>query len=342
PKYQRVPATQFSVVARREGDAPAYAQVLTTNAPADHALAAWKWNYPVGQGEYAALYPKSWFHYKTPEMPVELTLEQYSPVLPNNYKETSFPVAIYNWYAVNPGTTKVTVSIMFSWTNMVGWFRGTGQDFKEANNLQNINVVRSEPISGGAMKGIVFDRLRRTPVQEDWDGQFAIAAIESPGVKISYIQTFRASSDGADVWSAFSSSGVLPNSPARFASGGEPLAGAIAVEFTLAPGEKKKVPMGLAWDFAMVHFGNVRQWLRRYTDFFGSSGTNAWQIARAGLQQEDAWSRVIDAWQAPYVNAKTKPAWYRGMLFNELYYLADGGTFWGHEQHSQRTSAADS
>src|SRR5262245_27894728 len=218
-KYQRVPANQFSVFARSEGDATAYAQVLTTNAPADRALATWKWNYPVGHGEYAALYPKSWFHYKTPEMPVELTLEQFSPILPNNYKETSFPVAIYNWYAVNPGTTKVTVSIMFSWTDMVGWFRGTGQDFKEANNLQNINNVRTEQISGGAMKGIVFDRLRRTPVQEDWDGQFAIAAIESPGVQVSYIQTFRASGDGADVWNSFSSSGVLPNTPAHFASG---------------------------------------------------------------------------------------------------------------------------
>ncbi|HKE31253.1 MAG TPA: GH116 family glycosyl-hydrolase, partial [Candidatus Angelobacter sp.] len=237
-KYQKVPANQFSVFAKRDGDATAYAQVLATDAPANHSLAAWKWNYPVGRGEYAALYPKSWFQYKTPEMPVELTVEQFSPILPNNYKETSFPVAIYNWYAVNPGTSKVTVSIMFSWTNMVGWFRGTGHDFQEANNLQNINSVHTEQLPGGVMKGIVFDRLRRTPVQEDWDGQFAIAAIESPGVQISYLQTFMPSRDGADVWGPFSSSGVLPNSPFHFASGGDPLAGAIAVEFTLAPGEK--------------------------------------------------------------------------------------------------------
>src|SRR5262249_7863651 len=226
-KYQKGAAKQVRRFARREGDATAYAQVLATDAPADHALAAWKWNYPVGHGEYAALYPKSWFRYNTPEMPVELTLEQFSPILPNNYKETSLPVAIYDWYAVNPGTTKVTVSIMFSWTNMVGWFRSTGTDFREANNLQNINNVRSEQVSGGVMKGVVFDRLRRTPVQEDWDGQFAIAAIESPGVRVSYLQTFRASSDGADVWRPFSSSGVLPDLPIHFASGGEPLAGAI-------------------------------------------------------------------------------------------------------------------
>jgi non-lysosomal glucosylceramidase len=337
-KYASVSANQFSVFAKPEGDATAYAQVLATDAPANHALGAWKWNYPVAHGEYAALYPKSWFKYKTPEMPVELTVEQFSPILPNNYKETSYPVAIYNWYAVNPGATKVTVSIMFSWTNMVGWFRGTGRDFREANNFQNINTFQSENVSGGVMKGIVFDRLRKGSVEQDWDGQFAIAAIESPGVQVSYVQTFMSSSDGAEVWRPFSSSGVLPSSPFHFASGGQPLAGAIAVEFTLAPGEKKKIPMVLAWDFPIVEFGNGRKWLRRYTDFFGASGTNAWQIARTGLLQEDGWSRAIDAWQAPYVNNTSKPAWYRGMLFNELYYLADGGTLWGYELTPARPS----
>lgn len=341
-KYQSVPANQFSVFAKRDGDSTAYAQVLATDSPSDHSLGAWKWNYPVGHGDYAALYPKSWFHYKTDEMPVELTVEQFSPILPNNYKETSYPVAIYNWYAVNPGKTKVTVSIMFSWTNMVGWFRDTRHDFQEANNLQNINTARTEQISGGVMKGVVFDRLRKTPVQEDWDGQFAIAAVESPGVQVSYVQTFLTSGDGADVWAPFSSSGELPSLPFHFASGGQALGGAIAVEFTLAPGEKKKIPIVLAWDFPIVEFGNGRKWLRRYTDFFGTSGTSAWQIARTGLLQADTWSRAIDAWQAPYINNSSRPAWYRGMLFNELYYLADGGTFWGHEMQAQGNAAADS
>ena len=340
-KYQSVPANQFSVFAKREGDTSAYAQVLATDAPANHALAAWKWNYPVGHGEYAALYPKSWFRYKTAEMPVELTVEQFSPILPSNYKETSYPVAIYNWYVVNPGPTKVTVSIMFSWTNMVGWFRGTRSDFQEANNLQNINNARSEQISDGTMKGIVFDRLRKAPVQEDWDGQFAIAAVESPGVQVTYLQNFIPSRDGGDVWHPFSSTGVLPSSPTHFASSGAALAGAIAVQFTLAPGEKKKIPIVLAWDFPIVEFGNGRRWLRRYTDFFGTSGTNAWQIARTGLLQAENWSRAIDAWQAPYINDAAKPAWYRGMLFNELYYLADGGTLWGHELTSAKYSAVD-
>src|SRR5262249_30159001 len=92
----------------------------------------------------------------------------------------------------------------------------------------------------------------------------------------------------------------------------------------------------------IVEFGNGRKWLRRYTDFFEPSGKNAWQIARTGLSEEEGWSRAIDQWQAPYVNDTSKPAWYRGMLLNELYYLADGGTFWGHEAQSPPSpSAAD-
>jgi non-lysosomal glucosylceramidase len=37
---------------------------------------------------------------------------------------------------------------------------------------------------------------------------------------------------------------------------------------------------------------------------------------------------------SPYVNDENKPLWYRGMLFNELYIVADGGSFWGRQVDS--------
>ena len=87
--------------------------------------------------------------------------------------------------------------------------------------------------------------------------------------------------------------------------------------------------MVIAWDFPVVEFGQGRKWNRRYTDFYGCNGENAWAIARDGLRNASTWSDAIDAWQAPYVNDESKPLWYRGMLFNELYTLTDGGSFWG-------------
>src|SRR5205814_2373277 len=141
--------------------------------------------------------------------------------------------------------------------------------------------------------------------------------------------TFIAERDGAQVWTPFSKDGRLGNDDFQWISSGETLAGAIAVRFTLKPGEKRVIPMVVSWDLPIVEFGTGRQWYRHYTDFFGTSGTNALKIAAEGLTHADAWSDAIDAWQAPYVNDNSKPEWYRSALFNELYILTDGGSFWG-------------
>ena len=99
------------------------------------------------------------------------------------------------------------------------------------------------------MKGIVFDRNRAGNAPNEWDGQFAIAALESPGVEVSYQTTFQASGDGKAVWAPFSKDGRLANDGKTWVSDKEKLAGAIAVRFTLKPGEKKVIPIVIAWDF---------------------------------------------------------------------------------------------
>ena len=328
-KYVPVYANQFAMFQQTLGEAKGIARALMTDHPADKTLASWQWDYPVGAGEYAALYPKAWFDYQWNQFPAHVVLEQFSPVLPDNYRESSYPVAIYRWHADNPTNKAVTVSVLLSWTNMVGWFRTFTRDFQGAPNQGNHNEFASEKLPIGTMKGIVFNRNRADSKPREADGQFAIAAIEAPGVEVTYHASFPAEGDGKAIWSHFAQDGRLANNDTSWVSDGEKLAGAIAVRFTLQPGEKKVVPMVIAWDFPVVQFGEGREWNRRYTDFYGSEGTNALAIARDGLQNSSAWSDAIDAWQAPYINDGSKPLWYRGMLFNELYVLTDGGTFWG-------------
>ncbi|HEX6739586.1 MAG TPA: non-lysosomal glucosylceramidase, partial [Vicinamibacteria bacterium] len=215
------------------------------------------------------------------------------------------------------------------WTNMVGWFRDFSGDMGGALNHGNTNTARREAPSGGAaMKGIVFDRVRQAPVSEEWDGQFVIAAAEGPGVEVTHVATFSPQGPGAEVWQPFARDGRLPNSDLSWASAGEPLAGALAVRVTLKPGERRSLPLVLAWDLPVIQFGGGAKWQRRYTEYFGASGSNAWAIARAGLEHAEEWSAAIDAWQRPYVEDASKPLWYRGMLWNELYALADLGTVW--------------
>jgi non-lysosomal glucosylceramidase len=88
------------------------------------------------------------------------------------------------------------------------------------------------------------------------------------------------------------------------------------------------VPFVLAWDMPLVEFDAGTRWHRRYTRYFGRDGRNAWSIAAEGLTRRAEWSRAIDAWQAPILTAPDRPDWYKAAIFNELYYLVDGGTVW--------------
>ena len=187
------------------------------------------------------------------------------------------------------------------------------------------------------MKGVVFGGSRADNVVNEWDGEFTIAALESPGVEVFHHTEFLADGDGKAVWAPFSKHGTLANSDTSWASASEKVGGTIAIKFTLQPGEEKMIPMVIAWDFPVVEFGQGRKWNRRYTDFYGTSGRSSWAIASDGLLHSSEWS---NSRQKPYIQDESKPAWYRGMLFNELYTLKDGGTFWGRQLNSDRNAPA--
>ena len=97
---------------------------------------------------------------------------------------------------------------------------------------------------------------------------------------------------------------------------------------TLGPGERRSVRFAVAWDLPLVEFGLGRRWRKRYTRWWGTSGGRAVELAGEALEQTPAWREAIEAWQAPVIDDEKLPAWYRAALFNELYFLVDGGTFW--------------
>jgi len=338
-KYQTVWTNQFAMFQQQEGGEPV-AQVLTATHPENGRLGEWKWDYPANAGDYYALYPKSWYDYRWEKFPAHVVLEQFSPILPNNYRESSYPVAVYRWHAENPTDKPVTVSVLLSWTNMLGWFRDFGPDMRGSLDHGNFNRFVDETTASGHIKGILFDRVHPGGVHEDFDGQWAIASVDSPGVEISYQTTFLESKAGK-VWTPFSKDGRLSNDNQSWTSSGENLVGAIAVRFTLKAGEKRVVPMIIAWDMPVVEFGSGRKWYKHYTDFYGTAGTNAWKIAKDGLENAAKWSDAIDNWQAQYINDESKPLWYRGELFNEMYILADGGSFWGRPIESAAKTPED-
>jgi non-lysosomal glucosylceramidase len=312
-RFETIPANQFSVFVARGGAGSAH--VLSTIRP--ETLTGWNWDLPEGAGTYSGLFPYAWFEYDWDELPVKLRQRQFSPIIPGNYRESTYPVGLFEWEIENPGPEPLTVGLMFSWANDIG--RDGGLDL--AGGHRNV-AVRRDGMAGVVMHG--------QPDEEGgpWNGSFAIMAEEADGVRLTTWNRFSVD-DGADVWADFGADGALSDfSDSSSARPGEAIGAALAATVDLAPGARKLLSFALAWDLPVAEFGSGTRWHKRYTRFFGLSGTRAWEIGAEALRNRTDWAAGIDAWQEPILADAARPDWYKCALFNELYYLVDGGTVW--------------
>ena len=152
------------------------------------------------------------------------------------------------------------------------------------------------------------------------EGQWCIATSDQPGVSIQRCSRWNPTSDGSELWGSFSRDGSIPESNNNRRSGAaEPVSAALAVRCRLEPGQSIEIPVVISWDLPVTAFATGTSALRRYTDFFGSSGQNAAAIAADGLNHWRQWKAQIEAWQQPVLERSDLPEPLRMALFNELY-----------------------
>ncbi len=336
--FRSIPACQFSIFEQPEdGEAQVYS--LCTEPPEDGTLSRWSW-YPKEKGTYSALYPRSWYEYEG-IFQTKLTCEQYSPIWAENYQETSYPVALFEWTAHNPTDKPITLSILLTWQNIVGWFTNAVKSPEVKVRDDGSPVYDYQPRWGDSTGnfnqwvqdnfriGFILNRIQPHENVQEGEGQIAIASVTNPSLDVFYLGKWNPNSDGSDVWDYFAMNGSLPDQEDETpAEPGEQIAAAFAIRFTIRPGKTRKIPFIVAWDLPITEFAEGINYYRRYTDFFGRNGRNVWSMVRTALKHGDMWrDRIID-WQSPILKREDLPNWFKMALFNELYILADGGTLW--------------
>ncbi|MEC4805331.1 MAG: GH116 family glycosyl hydrolase [Jaaginema sp. PMC 1079.18] len=336
--FRSLPACQFSVFEQTAtGEAKAYA--MSTESPQDGSLSRWRW-YPKNKGTYHALYPRSWYEYEG-EFHSELICEQFSPVWAHCYQESSYPVAVFEWTVHNPTDEPLTLSIMLTWQNTIGWFTNAIKSPEITVRDDGSPEYEYQPKWGDSTGnfnqwikdfhrvGCLFDRIRPHEEIREGEGQMAIASITNPALEAFYLGRWNPHGNGGDVWDYFAANGSLPDREDETpAAPGEQLAAAIAIRFTIRPGKTRKIPFILGWDFPITEFSPGINYFRRHTDFFGRTGKNAWTVVRTALKHSDIWQEKIQAWQNPILKREDLPNWFKMALFNELYLLTQGGTLW--------------
>ena len=360
-----IPDCQFGLFESNGQTSRAHALAVKPKADASRPgsgepLSSWDW-YPASStdsegklrstGTYAARYPISSTNYSG-VFAAEVRCEAFSPILPGDYRRTSYPVAVFRWTLHNPTTKPLDLSLLLSWRNTTGWFTNTDPTaavtFRDDGSPEH-NYVPAVGATAGqsnrwldqaGLKGILLEGQRSAPVGEG-QGQWCIATGEnlegSAGCipEVLRCSRWNPSGDGSEIWAPFARDGSIPNSNDSRSSGdADPASAALAVRCQLAPGETLEIPLVISWDLPVTAFATGNRALRRYTDFFGADGNQAGAIAAEALADWRPWRDGIDTWQQPVLERTDLAEPLRMALFNELYDLASGGSLWTAASHA--------
>ncbi|GAB4849166.1 hypothetical protein Ancab_003976 [Ancistrocladus abbreviatus] len=321
-------ANQFSVfISRPNGDK--YSSVLCLEDPemlkenAVSGIASWDWNLKGHNSTYHALYPRAWSVYEgEPDPELRIVCRQLSPVIPHNYKESSFPVAVFTFTLFNSGNTAAEVSLLFTWANSMGGDSGlSGGHYNSKTMMKDgMHVVLLHHKNANGPPPVTF----------------ALAAENKDGVHVSECPCFVISGDSKgitakDMWQTMKEHGSfdclncsqtsMPSEP------GSCIGAAIAASVAVPAGSMRTVTFSLSWDCPEVSFFN-KTYYRRYTKFYGGNGDAAASIAHDAILDHGSWDSQIEAWQKPVLEDKRVPEWYPITLFNELYFLNAGASVW--------------
>ncbi|KAJ7946546.1 Non-lysosomal glucosylceramidase [Quillaja saponaria] len=321
-------ANQFSVfVSRSNGEknssvlCPGREDILKESAVS--GIGSWDWNLSGHNSTYHALYPRAWTVYEEPDPELRIVCRQISPIIPHNYKESSYPVAVFTFTLHNSGKTAADITLLFTWANSVGGLSEfTGKHYNSKRTVKDgvHGVLLHHKTANG-----------RPPVT------FAISAEETDDVHISECPFFVISGDSPgitakDMWHEIKEHGSfdridssvmpVPSEP------GSSIGAAIAATLRIPSNAQGTVTFSLAWDCPEINFLGGRTYHRRYTKFYGTNGDAAANIAHDAILEHGEWEAQIEEWQRPVLEDKRLPEWYPVTLFNELYYLNSGGTIW--------------
>lgn len=254
-------------------------------------------NFPcVEEVEFEGIFPQVHCHYKDSDIPLEIRLHAFSPIIPYDVDNSSLPVVFFDFYLKNVSPEDMTATIAFSWENLLGT-GGTMAAYGQDINSQGPNVMNtwnpgftwsnrsgnSQHVKfGNPLEGMLF-MAKSDHGNLNSYGTYAIATPKN-NLEFSYQESWISSGNGQDFWKYFSRNGKLPNKKSRTHAleGERYLSGAIAKTIKLEKGEHGTISFILGWH--MPH--NLGEKGDNGV-YYAKRFENAWQVANYACIHKD-------------------------------------------------------
>ena len=227
---------------------------------------------------FAAAYPLGQVYLSDPDVPLDVRIKAFNPLIPADAEASGIPVAVLRYVLVNKTPRGVTASVCGSMPNFIG-IDGSGKrkDWKGDLVAVGGKANRNQFRKGRNVQGIFMDSKGVAPRAEQWG---TIALTTTAEADVTYRTAWAREGWGSsalDFWDDFSNDGKLQE---RKATGEDTPMASLAVEVTLPPRATKEVTFLITW-----HFPNRYTWTPKNRDedrignYYATQYSDAWGVA---------------------------------------------------------------
>ncbi len=277
---------------------------------------------------FAAAYPLGQVMLSDPDMPVDVTLQAFNPLVPGDPEVSGIPVAVLRYVVQNKTNRLLEVSVCGTLPNFIG-NDGTGQP--AAGTKGNRNEYRQ----GKGVNGIFMSSEGVAQKAPQW-GTIALTATAASGIthRIAWIPGGWGSS-GLDFWDDFSTDGKLDER--KPAKEDMPLA-SLAVTVEVPPQRAVPVTFLITW-----HFPNRMTWTPknneqdRIGNYYTTVYKDAWDVAERVTPQLGELERKTVGFVTAFCNSSLPAVVKEAALFNlstlrtQTCFRTEDGRFYGFE-----------
>jgi uncharacterized protein (DUF608 family) len=333
------PAGGPAVTRALEGALPPHYEGSVGSTAANHGLPRFR------SCTFAAAYPLGQVLLADPDVPLEVRIEAFNPLIPADAERSGMPVAILRFVLTNPSDQPITAAVCGSLQNFIGSDGSAGAPSGNYNQFR-----RSE--GAAPLQGVALASAGVDPRAEQW-GTIALATTAREGVSYRTAWAQRSWSGALlDFWDDFSADGALDDRE----PGDEQAPGAsLAVKLVVAAGASASVTFLLAW-----HFPNRQSWTPNgagvwlglgacesgaptignyYTTRYADAWDAAARTAAALAELEQQTLRFVGAFCASDLPEVVKEAalYNLSTLRSQTCFRTPDGRFWGwegvHDRH---------
>lgn len=252
------------------------------------------------EARFRGAYPVATIDFVDSDLPVQVRLDAWNPMIPMDDVASGLPVALFRWSLRNPGDRPVEATVCFSLLNVCGY--DGRADLGNRHLADAFGGNRNELVREPGMSGIRMSTGRFG----DGDPRFGTMAVTTSAPSITWLTRWERAGWWDDVqsfWDRFRADGGLPDGPeAEDSPDGETDVGSLGVRLVVPPGETKCAPFCLAWHFpCFINDWNEEPAVRGkgLRNWYATQWPDAWSVARYVTDHLDE----LETGTAQYVDA---------------------------------------